>query len=251
MEFKVTKREIMITIALTLFLIGIGFFIASSIRNSVDESNDKYYKSLKVDNDTDMFSYALKTNIGYVLASGIVEGIDGVSYDGINGKYFYIKKVKEEYTKHTRQVEHTRTVPDGNGGTKTETYYTTETYWEWDYVSSEIKHVNQFKFLNSIFDYNTIKFNNDKYIDTVKESYYIRYKYYAIPISFNGVLFTHIENNTIVDNEFYYNSSIDEVIRNRQTSVTGAVTGFWLLWIILIVLLDFGYVYLENNYLED
>ena len=250
MNFTITKREILVCIAITLLLIGIGFLISSAIKDVEYEYNEKYHKALKIDNDEDTFKYALRTNVGYVLVNGNVK-TEGISIDGINGKYFYIKKVKERYTEHTRQVAHTRTVSDGKGGTKTETYYTTETYWEWDYVSSEEKHVDKFTFSGVEFDYNTIKFYNDKHIDTIKESSKIRYKYYAIPISFNGVLFTHIENNTIVDNEFYYNSSIDEVIRNRQTSVTGAVTGFWLLWIILIGLLDFGYVYMENKYLED
>ena len=51
MEFKVTKREIMVTIAITLILIGIGFLISSSIRNAIYESNEKYHKSLKIDGD--------------------------------------------------------------------------------------------------------------------------------------------------------------------------------------------------------
>ena len=64
MEFKVTKREVMVTIAITLILIGLGFIISSSIRNNIYESNEKYHKSLKINNDVDMFQHALKTNIG-------------------------------------------------------------------------------------------------------------------------------------------------------------------------------------------
>ena len=250
MEFKVTKREVMVTIAITLILIGLGFIISSSIRNSIYESNEKYHKSLKINNDVDMFQHALKTNIGYVMIYGTVKGIDGVSYDGLNGSYFYIKKVKEKYTEHTRQVAHTRTVSDGKGGTRTETYYTTETYWEWDYVSSEEKHVDKFTFSGIEFKYNTIKFYNDKHIDTIKESSKIRYKYYAIPLEFNGTLFTYIKDNTITDNDFTVGLSLEETLK-RKTNISGSIAGFWLIWIILIGLLDFGYVYLENNYLED
>lgn len=250
MEFKVTKREVMVTIAITLILIGLGFLISSSIRNGIYESNEKYHKSLKINNDIDMFQYALKTNIGYVMAFGTVDGVNGVSYEGIDGNYFYIKKVKEKYTEHTRQVAHTRTVSDGKGGTRTETYYTTETYWEWDYAGSEEKHVDKFTFLGVEFDYNTIRFYNDSHIDTIKESSRIRYKYYAIPISFNGTLFTFTKDNTITENEFSVGLSLEETLK-RKTDTTGAIVGFWLVWIILIGLLDFGYVYLENNYLED
>lgn len=249
MDFVVTKREILVCIAITLLLIGIGFLISSAIQNAVYESNEKYHKALKIDNDEDTFKYALKTNVGYLFANGNVK-TDGISIDGIDGKYFYIKKVKEKYTEHTRQVAHTRTVSDGKGGTRTETYYTTETYWEWDYVGSEEKHVDKFTFLNVEFDYNTIKFYNDRHIDTIKESSRIRYKYYAIPTEFNGTLFTFIENNTITQNDFTVGLSLQETIE-RKTNTSGVAVGFWLIWIILIGLLDFGYVYLENNYLED
>lgn len=250
MEFEVTKREIMVTIAITLILIGFGFLISSSIKNAIYESNEKYYKSLKVNNDEDMFKYALNTNIGYVMAYGTVNGVNGVSYEEVGGNYFYIKKVKEKYTEHTRQVAHTRTVPDGNGGTKTETYYTTETYWEWDYAGSEEKHVDKFTFLGAEFDYDTIHFYNDAHIDTIKESSHIRYKYYAIPLSFNGTLFTYIKDNIITDNDFTVGVSLEEILE-RRTDESGAVVGFWILWTFLIGLLDFCYVYLENNYLED
>lgn len=245
MEFKVTKREIMVTIAITLILIGLGFLISSSIRNAIYESNEKYLKSLKIDNDTNMFQHALNTNIGYVMAYGTVSGVDGVTYDGVGGNYFYIKQVKEKYTQHTRQVAHTRQV-----GNRTETYYTTETYWEWDYVGSEDKHVEQFTFLDYPFNYGTIRFSNESYIKTIKESSYIRYKYYAIPLTFDGTLFTYIKDNTITENDFAVGLSLETTLEIR-TNVSGAIVGFWLLWIILIGLLDFGYVYLENDYLED
>ena len=49
------------------------------------------------------------------------------------------EKVKEKYTKHTRQVEHTRTKSDGT----TETYYTTEEYWTWDYIGQEEFHTEK------------------------------------------------------------------------------------------------------------
>lgn len=250
MEFKVTKREIMVTIAITLILIGLGFLISSSIRNGIYESNEKYHKSLKIDKDINMFQYAIKTNIGYVMAYGTVNGVNGVSYEDVGGNYFYIKKVKEKYTRHTRQVAHTRTVSDGKGGTKTETYYTTEVYYEWDYAGSEDKHVEQFTFLDTTFSYDTIRFSNDSHIKTVKVSSDVRYKYYAIPISFDGTLFTFIKDNTITDNEFTVGLSLEETLK-RKTDTSGAIVGFWLIWIILIGLLDFGYVYLENNYLED
>lgn len=249
-DFTITKREILVSIAITLVLIGVGFLISSAIRNGIYESNEEYYKSLKINDNEDEFKYAIKTNIGYVLAHGKVTSVNGISIPDIEGNYFYIKKVKEEYTRHTRQVAHTRTVSDGKGGTRTETYYTTEVYYSWDYAGSEEFHTDKFRFLDVEFPYDTIHFGNDKYLDTIKKSSDIRYKYYIIPFEFECTLFTYIKDNTISRNEVYY-SNINTVIENKQKEGTGAIVGFWIIWIIVIGLLDFGYVYMENKYLED
>lgn len=145
-EFTITKRELLVSIAITLILIGIGFFISSNIEDITNENNEKYFKALKIDNDTSIFKYAIKTNIGYVLANGKIKALNGVSISDIEGTYFEISKKKEKYTKHTRQVEHTRTVSDGNGGYKTEVYYTTEEYWTWDYAGEEKFHTENLVF---------------------------------------------------------------------------------------------------------
>lgn len=250
-DIIITKREVLVVIAITLIFIGIGFLITDAIRSAVYESNENYFKALKIDSDEDTFKYAIKTNIGYVLANGTVKAVNGVSIPDIEGNYFYIKKVKEKYTRHERQVEHTRTVSDGNGGYKTETYYTTEEYYTWDYAGEESYHTEKFSYLGVEFPYDTIHFSNDSLKDTIKESSKIRYKYYVIPSEFNGVLFTYIKDNTITDNHFYINSSINKVIEDKQSDGTGYVVCFWIIWILVIGFLDFGYMTLENKYLED
>ena len=246
-NFTITKREILVSIAITLILVGLGFCFSSVIENKTNESNEKYFKSLKINNDEEMFKYAIKTNIGYVLAHGKVQAVEGVSIEDIEGKYFKIKKVKEKYTKHTRQVAHTRTKSDGT----TETYYTTEEYWTWDYAGQEEFHTKKFKFLDVEFDFEIINFNNERYNETKKDGYYIRYQYYTIPIEFEGTLFSYINNNTINQNIFSTNYTIEDIIKQKENDVNNGNIMFWSIWIILIVIIDFGYVYLENNYLED
>lgn len=250
-DFVITKREILISIAITLCLTGIGILISSGIENGINENNEKYYKSLKINNDTEMFKYAIKTNVGYVLASGNVQAIEGVSVNDIDGTYFEINKKKEKYTKHTRQVEHTKSVSDGNGGYKTETYYTTEEYWSWDYAGEETFHIEKFKFLDVEFYYNTIKFNNRRYKETKQTDYYTRYEYYVIPMEFTGTLFTYINENQINQNEFSLNTTIQDIIKSKEESVEVANCVFWILWIIFIVIVDLAYVSLENKYLND
>lgn len=245
-DFTITKREILVSIAITFILIGIGFLISSTIQNSIYEKNEKYYKALKIENNEEQFKYAIKTNIGNTLAQGKVQAINGVSINDIEGNYIKIKKVKEKYTKHTRQVAHTTRV-----GNTTHTYYTTEEYWTWDYAGEEEWHTEKFNFLGVDFNYGTIKFNNESYKDTKQVDYYTRYKYYTIPFEFEGTLFTYINNNTINANEFYLQNTINNIINNKQGEAEAWNIGFWIIWIIFIIVIDFGYMYLDNNYLED
>lgn len=246
-NFKVTKRETLVVIAITLALIGLGIIISEAIKNNVNESNEKYYKALKINNDEEMFKYAIKTNVGYTLASGTIRAINGISIDELDGIYLSIKKVKEEYRKHYREEKHTRIKSDGTE----EIYYTTEEYWTWDYVEEEKIHVDKFNFLGVDFDYDTIEFYNQSYNTTKEVEYHIRYKYYTIPIEFEGTLFTYINNNTITQNKFSTNKTINEIVKSKEDDVNFINAIFWITWIIFITLIDFGYVYLENNYLED
>ena len=246
-NFKVTKRETLVAIAITLALIGLGIIISEAIKNNVNESNEKYYKALKINNDEEMFKYAIKTNVGYTLASGTIRAINGISIDELDGIYLSIKKVKEEYRKHYREEKHTRMKSDGTE----EIYYTTEEYWTWDYVEEEKIHVDKFNFLGVDFDYDTIEFYNQSYNTTKEVEYHIRYKYYTIPIEFEGTLFTYINNNTITQNKFSTNKTINEIVKSKEDDVNFINAIFWITWIIFITLIDFGYVYLENNYLED
>lgn len=245
-SFTITVREALVSIAITLILIGTGFLISGAIQNKINENNEKYYKALKIDNNEEIFKYALKTNIGYALAEGKVQAVDGVSIEDIDGKYFKIKKVKEKYTKHTRQVAHTRQV-----GNRTETYYTTEEYWTWDFAGQEEFHTETFNFLGVDFKYGTINFQNESYKETQSGGYHIRYKYYVIPFEFEGTLFTYIKNNTINENAFLINNTIENIINEKQNDLKNATVTFWIIWIIFIGFIDFVYMCLENNYLED
>ena len=157
-----------------------------------------------------------------------------------------IKKEKEKYTIHTRQVAHTRKV-----GNTTQTYYTTETYYTWDHAGQEEWKTEKFIFLNVEFDYGTINFNNTEYLTTIQTDSTTRYVYYIIPFEFEGTLSTYITNNTITNNQFFYNKKIEKIIEEKKAEMNTTKIIFWFLWIFFIILLDFGYVGLDNNYLED
>ena len=124
-DFKITKREILASISIIAVLLLIGFIISGKIQDHAMDKNEKYNKAVKI-KEQDLFEYGMRTDIGNAFIYGDLEAVDTVTYPEIGGKYMYVQKVEEHYTRHTRKVAHTKTV---NG--KSHTYYTTEVYWSY------------------------------------------------------------------------------------------------------------------------
>lgn len=122
-NFKITKREVIASISIIAIMLLIGVLISGKISDWMMDKNAEYNKAVKIES-FDLFEYSMRTDVGNAFVYGDLLAVDTVTYPEIGGSYMYVEKVKERYTKHTRQVAHTRTV---NG--KTQTYYTTETYW--------------------------------------------------------------------------------------------------------------------------
>ena len=242
-DFEITKREIIASISIVAVMILIGVLISEKISEHQMDRNEVYNKAVKIES-TDLFQYGMETNVGNAFVYGDLKSVDTVTYPEIGGEYMYVEKVKERYTKHTRQVEHTRTV---NG--KSQTYYTTETYWTWDRVGSEDVKCKVISFCEITF--NSSKFNipSTDYIDTIKESSHVRYKYYGTGTKFTGTIFTELKDKTISDNtKFYNNMSIEETVERLESG--GGKIIFWIFWIILIAVCVFGFYYLDNKWLE-
>lgn len=242
-NFEITKREILASISIVAVMLLIGILIAGKISDYHLDKNEKYNKAIKIESQ-ELFEYGMRTNVGNAFVYGDLKAVDTVTYPEIGGEYMYIKKVKERYTMHTRRVSHRKTV---NG--KTHTYYTTETYWTWDYSGSEEQICNEILFLNHVFPVSKIDLPEEEYIDTIKESSHIRYKYYGVGLNFTGTVFTELANNTIADNSpFYKNMRIDETVEYLETDL--AIWVFWIGWIGLIGVCIFGFYYIDNKWLE-
>ena len=242
-DFEITKREIIASISIIAVMILIGVLISEKISEHQMDKNEVYNKAVKIES-TDLFQYGMDTNVGNAFVYGDLKAVDTVTYPEIGGEYMYVEKVKERYTKHTRQVSHTKTV---NG--KTQTYYTTETYWTWDRVGSEDIKCKEISFCGITFKSNKFDIPGTDYIDTIKESSHIRYKYYGTGTKFTGTIFTELKDKTISDNtNFYNNMNIEETVEHLESG--GGEIVFWILWIILIVVCIFGFYYLDNKWLE-
>lgn len=242
-DFEITKREILVSISIIAVMILFVILISSKISEHQMDKNEIYNKAVKIESQ-EMFQYGMDTNVGNAFVYGDLKAVDTVTYPEIGGEYMYVEKVKEQYTMHTRQVAHTRTV---NG--KSQTYYTTETYWTWDRVGSEDIKCKEISFCGVNFTSNKIDLPGTDYIDTINESSHVRYKYYGIGTEYKGTIFTDLRNKTISDNtSFYNNLTINKTIERLESDFPIII--FWIFWVILIGGMVFGFYYLDNSWLD-
>lgn len=244
MDIKITKREVLVSVIIISVMLLIGIVIHGNINDKLMLEYQKYNTALQIDNDSELFVYAMKTNIGNAFVYGDLKAVDTVTYSEIGGEYSYVKKVKEKYTKHTRTVTKTRTV---NG--KKQTYTETETYYTWDKVGSWDKHSEKISFLDVEFEYGMINFPPSSYITTQKESSTIRYKYYGTGIKYTGTIYTILKDGTIDETDFYVNNNIENTINSLKSGWQLGL--FWGVWILLTGGCVFGFYYIDNSWLED
>lgn len=238
-DFEITKREILASISIIAVMVLFGILISSKISEHQMDKNEIYNKAVKIESQ-EMFQYGMDTNVGNAFVYGDLKAVDTVTYPEIGGEYMYVEKIKEKYTKHTRKVRHS------NGKT---TRYTTETYWTWDRVGSEDIKCKQISFCDIVFSSSKIELPGTDYIDTIKESSHIRYKYYGVGTKYTGTIFTDLRDKTISDNtSFYDNSTIDETIKRLESD--SPIIIFWIFWVILIGGMVFGFYYLDNRWLD-
>lgn len=239
--FSLSKREIIVSVVILALMLVFGFMIHGAINDSLMLEYQEYNTALQIDNDKEMFEYAMKTNIGNSFIYGEVKCADTVTYSEIGGEYSYVEKIKEEYTRHTQIV--TKTDDDG------ETYTEEEEYWTWDEVSRDSKQCEKIIFSGVKFDYGQIDLPSKSYIDTIKVSSDIRYVYYGAPTSCTGTLYSDLRNNTINKSKFYIGQNISETIDILESGAELIL--FWIGWILLTGGLVFAFVYIDNRWLED
>lgn len=238
--FEITKREILASISIISVMLLIGILISGKISEYQMDQNEIYNKAVKIES-IDLFQYGMDTNVGNAFVYGDLVAVDTVTYPEIGGEYMYVKKVKEKYTMHTR----TYTTTDSEGRTQTHT----ETYWTWDRVGSEDIKCNKISFCEVIFASNKINIPDADYIETIKESSHIRYKYYGTDTKFTGTIFADLRDKTISNNTNFYNGlNIEETVHYLESG--GGVIIFWIFWTVLIVGCVFGFYYMDNKWLE-
>ena len=246
-DIEITSREIIVSIAIMAAFLISGFLISGRIQDSIDDANIKYNTAVKIDcsDSNELFVYGMRTNIGNTFVYGKLIAVDPVSYPDIDGEYMEVKKTKEKYTMHTRQVAHTRTV---NG--RTHTYYTTQVYYSWDYAGSESKKCTKVCFCDVEFSSECIDLPPLEHIDTQTFGN-IRYIYEGSKTEHIGTLFSNLREDTISEgSDFLANMTIDEAVEcYKQTGAIKQVL-FWLVWTVICGACVYGFYSFENRWLE-
>lgn len=234
-KVKATKREILISIAIVAVLMAIGFALSSKISNSMMDGFQEYNTALKIDNDKATFQYGMKTNVGNAFVYGELKAIDPVTYDELEGKFSYVKRVTEKYTAHTRMVS------TGKGRTM-------QVYYSWDIVDEDSINSSSISFLGVEFPYGTIKLP-EVWIDTVNMDGGMRYQYYATPAECTGTVYGVLKDNTILNSKFYDGQTIESTLKSLESG--WQMVGFWIGWAIMIIALVVAFCFFDNKWLED
>lgn len=259
-DIEITLREVLVSVAIFLILSGIGCFICESIDNN---STLKKYKSAQIVNDDkQMMNYLINTKYGNMMVYSTfkTDSENDVSFDELEGNYSYITKIKEEYNRHTRKVCTT----DNEGKRNC----TTEVYYSWDYEDKEKKCANNIDFLGYKFNGSNLLKNINSNRLTLSEEIYkgdykkiqgnyvytdseTRYYYKYIPLEFKATLFFDTRKEDLLNQyELYYENNPGQVIESKKSNILIVKAVFIVVWLIVTGLAIYGYVYLDNNYLE-
>ena len=236
-SFRITRREILMSIPMVAILFLVGIWVSGLIESRIDDKNAEYYSAVQI-TEPDMFRFNMQTNVGNAFVYGVLEAVDTVSYPDIPGKFMSLRKVTERYTMHTRLV--TTTDSKGHSHTRTEVYYS------WDYVGEEEKHSEKLEFMGSEFDFSKFSIPTQDYIDTVRESRTVRYKYYGNTTKYTGTVDTELRDGTISESsKFYESMNIDETI--KQCTSNAWIYVFWIFWVIFMVAAVVGFYAIDNK----
>lgn len=251
-DFKITKREVLVSIIIVSIMLLLGIVIHGNINDKLMLEYQKYNTALQINNDSDLFVYGMKTNVGDAFVYGDLESIDTVSYPEIDGEYIYVEKIEKRYERHERTV----TKEDSEGNTYTET----EVYYEWETENKESKHAKEIKFCGVTFPYSKLILPASNYIETINgdkvyswksgERVKVKFEYYGVSTKYTGTIFADLRNETIPDNtNFYNNRTINETIDSLKSG--WQLILFWIGWILLTGGCIFGFYYIDNKWLED
>lgn len=263
---KVTKREILVSIIIGCLLMILGLFISYKIEDVRISEKEKYNKALKINENKEMFSYAINTSVGNIIVYDKFKVNNGVKSEWLKNDYMYIKKITEIYAIHHRRVCSGKTI-----------HCHIETHHSWDYENSETNNVKSIVFGGISFDFSEftnypihrLNLDNSTVIDSInskiKDNYIYqkdkffhivgdkRYYYKVVNKSFKATVFGNTKNKNFKDGDklTINTMNIKEFLESKNNSFTIIQVIFWIVYIMISGFIIYEYVYLDNDYLEN
>lgn len=248
----------------------LGLFIDSKIIEIQMLSKERYAKALKIDNNNEMFKYAINTNVGDIVVYGEFKVDTGINDEWLKNDYMYINKITEEYTEHSRRV----CEEDSKGNESCHTEY----YYEWDEVDYNVNNAYEITFSSIKFHFTDFE-NYPKYrlelnqnvvneykVEQIKDNYIYdiirpfqshvgdkRYKYYVVDKNFNATVFGTASDNKFKDGKYLTinTKTLKDFVNNKSSNSIVIRICFWIVYIFICAGCIICYVDLENAYLED
>lgn len=79
-DFRITKREVLASIAIIFFMLATGFLISGNIASDIEEKNEVYHKALKIE-DEDMYNHAKSIGVGNAFTYFSLDAVTPQSID--------------------------------------------------------------------------------------------------------------------------------------------------------------------------
>lgn len=262
----------LISAILGVAFIALGIWIHGIITESQYKEKRLYQTALKI-TDAKQFNYSVETKQGNVLAYGTFTFPDLVKFPEMTKSFAYIKKTKEKYTRHEREV--CEDTYDSEGNVTGEECHTEE-YHTWDYQTSEELSGKKVKFMNKEYSRSQFHFPWGESInasDIIKgeteRCWYperkktwlgfekegnIRWCYDGMNSSYQGSIFLNTFNGlsdiTGSNKIMVSNQTIEERIKGVELGAKLATGFFVFFWILLTIGAIAGSAYLFYEELD-
>lgn len=242
----VTLREAVFSVTIASVLVLVGLMASSRIGHWVNQKNLRYRQAAIVLTN-DGFDLGSRTDIGDAFVEGEFRAVDTVSHESLDGRWLSIVADHQRYTRHTRTE--TYTVTDSKGRVQTRTR--TVVYWTWDTFKMEKLHSKKVSYMGREFPYGKFDYsdvcNDCKYVGT---GFNTRIVFTFRKPKFRAAAFTELKDGTVSDGTVLREGRTAEQLYESCTK-SYAVQLFWFIWILVIVFAVFGFVALENDWIED
>lgn len=245
-RLEIKPREVLVTAGIVAIMLALGVMIHHSIAAGSQRRLEQYTTAVQI-SDAVQFRYGMDTNFGNALVYGTLSAVDPVSYPEAAGEYLYIQKTEEHYNMHTRTV----TTTDSQGNTHTHI----EVYYSWDYAGREARTCTRVQFLSQIFDRDKFYYQTQPvYLDGRRylTEGHTRWYFDAVPAAFDVTIHTDLRDGTIPDKpEMFLSQTPEEVVSYKIKYQNIPLIIFWVFWLIVAGGAAAGFIYAENNWLDD